>query len=127
MFDKEINIESGLDAVFLPGKIHGCEWQVYIIYFNDQANDCNGSWEIEVIDKYRILALYEEVEGNADDFFSMLPDLFHGEWYYCDKGTPEFDEYTNAYPTADFIVGRDGGEYEEMMFLVNWAKENKEG
>ena len=24
-------IEEGMDAVFLPGKIHGCEYQVYII------------------------------------------------------------------------------------------------
>ena len=47
------------DAVFLPGKIHGCDYQVYIIYQNEQANEGKGSWEIAVIDSFRILKLYE--------------------------------------------------------------------
>lgn len=50
-------IEPGIDAVFLPGKIHGCEWQAYIIYFNDCAGDytksdvrtyCNGEFYNEL-------------------------------------------------------------------------------
>jgi hypothetical protein len=118
-----INYTNGNDAVFLPGKIHGCEDQVYIIYYNDQANDCEGSWEIEVLDKERILKLYNDVDGNARDFFELLPDYFQGEWYYCDNGTEEYNEYCEAYHTADFIVGRDGNKYFEMMFLVNWAVE----
>ena len=47
------------DAVFLLGKIHGCDYQVYIIYQNEQANEGKGSWEIAVIDSFRILKLYE--------------------------------------------------------------------
>lgn len=35
---RKIEIQSGMDAVFLPGKIHGCDWQAYIVYFNEQAN-----------------------------------------------------------------------------------------
>lgn len=116
----KINAMSGFDAVFLPGKIHGSEHQVYIIYFNDCANNGYGSWEIEVVDS-RILNLYEEVGGDADRFFDLLPDWFQGEWYYCDNGMDGYDDYEKAYPTADFIYGRDGGKYEEMMFLVNWA------
>ena len=115
-------IQDGVDAVFLPGKIHGCEHQAYIIYFNSEADGGDGCWEIEVVDKDRILNLFELVDGNAASFFELLPDWFHGEWYYCDKNTDWFDMYASAYPTADFIFGRDGGEYEEMMFLVNWAQ-----
>mgnify|MGYP004532126457 FL=1 len=62
-------IEPGIDAVFLPGKIHGCEWQAYIIYFNDCADDGKGCFEIEIIDKERIVDLYKHVDENADLFF----------------------------------------------------------
>ena len=109
------------DAVFLPGKIHGCDYQVYIIYQNEQANDGKGSWEIEVIDCYRILKLCEDVKGNAVAFWELLPDLFHGEWRYCNKGMDGYEELEKAYPTADFIVGRDGDLKDELDFLVNWA------
>jgi hypothetical protein len=118
-----MSYRNGNDAVFLPGKIHGCEDQAYIIYHNNQANDCKGSWEIEILDRERILKLYNDVDGNARDFFELLPDYFQGEWYYCDNGTEEYNEYCEAYHTADFIVGRDGDEYFEMTFLVNWARE----
>lgn len=30
---------SGYDAIFLPGKIHGCEDQAYIIYYNESGGD----------------------------------------------------------------------------------------
>ena len=118
----KIEIQDGMDAVFLPGKIHGCEYQVYIIYMNTEANNGNGSWEVEIVDKDRILRLYDEVKGDAEKFFDLLPDWFQGEWYYIDSALEGFDDLTDVYPTADFIVGRDGGIHEEMMFLVNWAK-----
>ena len=114
--------DNGQDAVFLPGKIHGCDYQVYIIYQNEQANEGPGSWEIEVIDYIRILKLYEEVNGDANDFFDLLPDLFHNEWRYCDKGMDGYDELEKAYSTADFIVGRDGDIKDELDFLVVWAR-----
>lgn len=123
MSSKWIDIPCGDDAVFLPGKIHGCEWQVYIIYMNEAANDGNGSFEIEIVDAKRIIELYARVYGNEIEFFAELPDLFHGEWYYCDNGYDGFDDYVDAYWRADFIVNRDGGLKEEMMFLVNWAIE----
>ena len=116
------NIGEGVDAVFLPGKLHGCEDEVYIIWLNPQACDGKGSWDIAIIDYERILELYEHVGGDAEQFFAILPDWFHGEWCYCDAGNEHFDSYTEAYFDADFMVGRDGGEYEEMMFLVKWAQ-----
>ena len=116
-----MTINEDMDAVFLPGKIHGCEWQVYIIYLNLCANDGKGSWEIEIIDADRILKLNEEVGGDAEAFFDVLPDWFHGEWRYCDKGMNGYEELEEAYPSADFIVGRDGGLQEELDFLVRWA------
>lgn len=114
-------LPAGTDAVFLPGKIHGCEWQAYILYVNESANNGNGSFEIEIIDAKRILSLYAAVCGDADEFFNLLPDYFQGEWKYCDNGSEEFDELVDMYPKADFIVERDGGLIEEMMFLVDWA------
>lgn len=122
---KKINVHplSGLDAVFLPGNIHGCDWQAYIIYYNDQADEGFGCWEIEIIDKDRILKLYHEVEGDADAFWDILPDLYHGEWYYCDQRSrpEEFSSYKDSFETADFIAGRDGDSFAEMNFLVEWA------
>lgn len=118
---KWTNIKAGVDAVFLPGKIHGCEWQVYIIYLNENANNGNGSFEIEICDAWRILSLYADVHGNEKAFFELLPDKFQGEWQYCNSGTDTFDEYVEMYSNADFIVDRDGGLVDEMLFLVNWA------
>lgn len=109
----KIEIQDGVDAVFLPGKIHGCDWQAYIIYLNEQANDGKGSWEIEIVDKERILQIYEEVNGDHDQFFEALPNCFQGEWGYCNSDTKEFDKYAEAYPTADFVLGYHG---------VNWAR-----
>lgn len=117
------DIDAGIDAVFLPGKIHSCEWQVYIIYLNESANDGNGNFEIEIIDAKRILDLYVNVKGNTSLFFEMLPDWFQSEWYYCDNGMDGFDDYVDAFPNANFIVGQDGDETDEMMFLVSWAIE----
>ena len=109
------------DAVFLPGKIHGCADEVYIIYCNTDS-EIGATWEIEILDKRRILELYERVDGNSDDFFAKLPDWFQDEWEYCDFGTRDFDEYIDCYSDADFILGRDGDRYDEMMFLVSWAE-----
>jgi len=68
------------DAVFLPGKIHGNENEIWIIYMNwDSTVE---SWEIMIVDAPRIIELYEECAGNAEAFWGTLPDLFHGEWYY---------------------------------------------
>ncbi len=117
------DLPTGVDAVFLPGKIHGCEWQVYIIYVNEAANNGNGSFEIEIIDAKRILDLYISVKGNSAEFFEMLPDWFQTEWYYCDNGMDGFDDYVEAFQNANFIVGQDGDETDEMMFLVHWALE----
>ena len=99
----------GQDAVFLPGKIHGCDWQIYILYYNSCANNHKGCWEIEILDTDRVLALYESVNGEADAFFDLLPDCFQGEWQYCNFGTDAFNEYARVYSSADFtsvgIVG----------------------
>ena len=119
------NIVPGMDAVFLPGKIHGAEHRAIIIYANECANEGNGSFEIEVVDAERILKLYDRVDGDAEKFFEFLPDDFQGEWGYVDNkpaSKESFDEYVNEYFNADFILGRDGGLEDEMNMLVRWAK-----
>jgi hypothetical protein len=120
-------IEPGVDAIFLPGKIHGCEDELYIICENESANDGSGSMEIEVVDYETILKLYADVEGDPESFFELMPDYFQGMWYYADAGKEghDYEDLCEAYPTADFIVGRDGGQKEEMEFIVNWAKTRK--
>ena len=123
--NQNFNIEEGIDAVFLPGKIHGCEDQIYITYLNPQACEGKGCFEIEIIDYERILRLNEEVCGNAEAFFDKLPDLFHGEWRYCNFGTDDFNSYIDEYFNADFIVGRDGSIEEELIFIVDWARKRQ--
>ena len=117
----KVTFDSGRDAVFLPGTIHGCEWQAYILTYNDQANNSLGSFDIRIVDKERILKLYNEVNGNAEEFFEYLPDYFHGEWKYCDKGNPDYDDYCRTFYMANFIEGKDGDAKDEMNFLVTWA------
>ena len=115
-------IDEGADAVFLPGKLHGCEDQIYIIYLNSQACGGKGSFEIEIIDYERILELYETVCGDAERFFDLLPDKFQGEWKYCDTRSECFLDYVKEYFHADFLFGRDGGNKEELEFIVAWAR-----
>lgn len=118
-----ISYMNGYDAVFLPNKIHGCADQAYIVYFNECGGDKNrGCFEIEIVDKPRILKLYEEVGDNAKAFFEKLPDLFCGEWRYCDRAHADFESLAENYASTDFICHRDGDETAEMLFLVNWAK-----
>lgn len=119
-------IDEGADAVFLPGTLHGCEDQIYIIYLNTQACGGKGCFEIEIIDYERILELYDTVCGDAERFFELLPDKFQGEWKYCDSSNECFTDYVKEYFRADFLFGRDGGINEELDFIVAWARKRKE-
>lgn len=121
---KEVFDPTGLvddqDAVFLPGKIHGCEDNLYILSYVENGE--GGYWDIKVLDAERILELYNNTEGNATLFWQLLPSYYGGEWYYCDANLPDFKEYADAYPTADFIVNRDGDAADQMLFIVEWAR-----
>ena len=116
-----VDYRNGYDAVFLPGKIHGAEHQLYIIYYNPDADDGNGCFEIEVLDCEKILGLYEYVNGDAEKFFTLLPDWFQGEWYYCDRNCCDFDGLAKCYNDADFIVGRDGDTVSNLGFITAFA------
>ena len=118
-------IVDGADAVFLPGKIHGCEDQLYIIYHNNEANSGNGSFEIEIIDYERVLKLAAEKDMCAEVFFEKLSDMFQGEWRYCNSDSEEYWNFVEEYFDADFAFGRDGEASDEFEFIVNWAKERK--
>lgn len=115
-------IGDGVDAVFLPGKIHGCEDQLYIIYYSPQAYGGKGCFEIEIVDYERVLSLYATVDGDADCFFEELPGKFQGEWRSCGSNDECFDDYMEEYFNADFIFGRDGDSKAELEFIVNWAR-----
>ena len=119
---KWTDITPGCDAVILPEISKGV---ACIIYLNECANGGNGSIEIEYVDKERIIRLNEEVRGNSREFFDLLPDWFQGEWFYCDNTIENedfFQEWVDAYFSADFIVGRDGNIDDELEFLVKWAR-----
>ena len=119
-------IVDGADAVFLPGKIHGCEEQLYIIYHNNEANNGKGSFEIEILDYERVLKLANERDMCAEVFFERLSDMFQGEWRYCNSDSEDYWNFVEDYFNADFVFGRDGEAAEEFEFIVNWAKEHKE-
>ena len=119
-------IVDGADAVFLPGKIHGCEDQLYIIYHNTDANGGNGSFEIEILDYERVLKLAEEKDMCAEVFFERLSDMFQGEWCYCNSDSEDYWNFVEDFFNADFVFGRDGGATEEYEFIVNWARERKQ-
>jgi len=115
-------IGDGVDAVFLPGKVHGCEDQLYIIYYSPQGYGGKGCFEIEIVDYERVLSLYATVDGDADCFFEELPGKFQGEWRSCGFEDESFGDYAEEYFNADFIFGRDGYSKAELEFIVNWAR-----
>ena len=116
-----VDYRDGYDAVFLPGKIHGAEHQIYIVYYNSDADNGNGCFEIEVLDCERILELYKYVNGDAEIFFTLLPDWFQGEWYYCDRNSYYFDSFAKCYNNADFITARDGDNVAKLDFITAFA------
>lgn len=118
----EVNMEN--DAVFLPGKIHGCDHQIYIIYLNPCSDP--PSFEVEILDAERIISLFEDTNGDPEQFFDLLGDYFYNEWGYVSEGRDEFDDLKRAYAEADFILNESGSQEDEMWFLYNWAlKQNK--
>jgi len=121
MYNAEL-IKDGQQAVFLPGKIHGAEHQVYVLNMNWEANDGYGSFDIWIVDDERILKAYRYADKDPYEFFDQLSSLFQGEWKYCDAPSDEYDELVNAWPEADFITDRDGDEYNLMDYLVEWAR-----
>lgn len=122
---KWTEIDPGKDAIFFPPEDSFGDEVAIIIYVNECANEGNGSVEIEYVDAERILKINEVVEGNAEEFFDLLPDYFQGEWCYVDNAgiyKEIFQEWIDKYYTADFVNGRDGGIEEEHKVLVEWAK-----
>lgn len=113
------------DAVFLPGKIHGCEDEIYIVYENPDANVGRGAFEICVCNYELLLKACEKAGDNADRFFDLMPSYFVGKWKFCDAPSDEYDSYVEVFEDADFIVGRDGDEKDEFDFIVRWAQKRK--
>lgn len=107
------------EAVFLPGVIHGCKEQIYIITDAPESNDGKGSYDIKVCDYERLLKLYDDAEYDATKFFEMMPEYFQGEWYYENEPFTDFDK-------AHFLLGRDGDIEDEMRFIIKWAMSEKE-
>lgn len=120
----------GKDAVFLPDDSYTDAFT--IIYVNEDANDGNGSFEIEDIDADGILKAYEQMKAEnrtaKDVFLDILPNMYNGKWGYVDNGSDipqmqaEFDACVKNFYKADFIESIDGDYEDELQFLVDWAK-----
>lgn len=118
------------DAIFLSGKLHGCEDELYVVYFNPNGNIGKGCFEINILNADEVLANAEKVfsiregtiwdEGN--DFIVSLYDEYQYEIQCADFGTEAYEDIMKQYPSADFISGRDGDSMEEARFIINWAK-----
>ena len=113
------------DAVFLPGKIHGCEDEIYIVYLNPDANEGKGSFEVCVCNYETLLEVYEDAKHDAERFNEIMPDYFHGKWWYIDAPSEMYNEYVQSFEDADFIVGRDGDEEDEFNFIIRWAQKRQ--
>lgn len=113
------------DAVFLPGKVHGCEDEIYIVYLNPEANEGKGSFEVQVCDYETLLEVYEIATKRADRFFEIMPTFFNGKWLYIDAPSDMYNEYVEVFEDADFIVGRDGDEEDEFNFIIRWAQKRQ--
>ena len=96
-------IVDGADAVFLPGKIHGCEDQLYIIYHNNEANSGKGSFEIEILDYERVLKLADSKDMCAEVLFEKLSDIGISVHIVVLPDCKDPDEYINKYGSEDFL------------------------
>lgn len=120
--------ERGYDAVFLPASLrgdrdslHGCESELYIIYYLDIDEADRKRFEIEVLDKAAVLELCAFAADDHEAFFEYLPDYCGYKWGCYYEGTTGFDEMYSLYNDADFIISRDGTERNEYEFIRRWA------
>lgn len=114
---KTKNIKEATDAIFLP-KTHDSH-DAYIVYYSPYANDCKGSFNVLNVGYDDILRMYAEANNDEEVFLTLMLDC---DCFSCEAGTVEFERCAKSYHTANFIVGRDGNERDEMMFLVQWAR-----
>ena len=111
-------------AIFLPGKIHGCDGQLYILYYNPDAGDGNGCMEIGSIWYDEILLLFKKCNGDPLVFFEDLP--FYCSWSYCDRGAYGYEDLESTHSTADKYCAPDGSDSKDVMnWMVNWASHRK--
>lgn len=111
-------------AIFLPGKIHGCDGQLYILFYNPDAGDGRGCWEIGSIWYDEILNLFRSCKEDAHEFFEDLP--FYCSWTYCDRGAYGYEDLESAYDTADMYYTFDGASGNDIMKrMVDWSSHRK--
>ena len=113
------NIKEATDAVLLPDESGANENFATIFYFSPLANDGKGSFNLVPVSSEDILRMYSESNGNEESFFDLMMEC---NCYAYEAGTEKFEALAKAYHRADFVVGRNGDEHDEMMFLVEWAK-----
>lgn len=107
------------DAIFKAGKIHGCEDDLYIVYFNPDSTV--PSWEELHVDRDTALRWADEIpeatytKWGAEAFMEMLNSECSLFW------TEELDDYKELYHLADYIDN--GNIVDEARYIINWAKE----
>lgn len=123
-----IKPEDKKDAIFLPASqrkqdtaIHGCADELYILYYNNNADYGNGCFEIQILDRETLLKIILIAKNDYKLFFTLLPSYFQNKWKYVEKRNTEFGELYNLYNSADFIVSRDGSLKDEYNFIKYWT------
>lgn len=114
------------DAVFLPAtqrnndkSIHGCDDELYILYYNSDANCRNGCFEIQITNREILTKIFTTVKNDYIQFFTQLQ--IYCENMYIDRNSANFEEFYSIYNSADFIVSRDGTIKDEFHFIKEWA------
>lgn len=114
-----MEIDFELDAWFLPGKIHGCNDQVYRIYANYDSTE--PSWEVQPIWADQIVEAYlEAMRAPATKQYDVFEDSLcaacQGQWGWTNLDSEYGKELAGVYPTADFYGGQ-----EILDKLIAWA------
>lgn len=110
------------DAIFLPNNHNSRSGSVAIIYGNEKTTSDNGCFYIEFVNWRTIKFLYSNTQS-VEEFFQLLPDQLSEDERHYIIGRDEAYKVLKSiyYSDADFIEGRDGTEYHEWQFLIDWA------
>ena len=122
----EIGLNSEDDYVFKPGVIHGCDWQLYWLYFNPDGREGKGCFELCKLGVEQILEAEEKTAEHPEFFKSAVTDFASrdGCWYGIpnDGTSTEFEATLDAINQAQKI----GSDEHFRRFLVGFAKQWKE-
>lgn len=116
------DIDMSMDAVFLPGKVHGADWRICVLYVNYDGDEplveLAYYYAAEILQTANEVAMFYGTPEYGDMFWDTLNEMPNSRLEYVILDSFAGRELAANYPTADFI----GGGLEEIEFLIRWAK-----